>query len=150
MEYLALSDQKVSGREQGFGKNMASGSPLASSFPSVRRRCHPSLGPRQGYNSMIWVLATDTITWTADKPHLPGPRRTESLLSHNSLGFGLLPFFKTDRADTLELIYFPNVTICCCCWLIASTAGQIDNHTSVPHHTSIICYSNTYKQPAPL
>lgn len=85
VQYLALSAPKVSGWEQGFAKNLAPGSPLASSFPPVRRRCHPSLGPRQGHNSAVWVLATDTITWAADKTHLPGTRRAEPLLTHNSL-----------------------------------------------------------------
>lgn len=48
-----------------------SGSPLNSSLPPVRSRCHLSLGPRQGYNSSVWALATDTITWAADKTHFP-------------------------------------------------------------------------------
>lgn len=83
--YLALSEPKVSGREQGFAKNLSPGSPLASSFPPERRRCHPSHGPRQGHNSTGWVLATDTITCAADKTHLPEPRRAEPLQTHNSL-----------------------------------------------------------------
>lgn len=68
---------------------MAPASPLASSFPSVRRGCHPSLGLRQGYNSTVWVLATDTVTWTADKTQLPRPRKPEALLSHKGLVFCL-------------------------------------------------------------
>lgn len=44
--------------------------------------------------------------------------------------------WKTNRADTLELIYFPDATIYCCYWLIVSTARQMDSHSSVPHHTS--------------
>lgn len=55
-------------------------SPLVSSFPSVRRCCHPSLGPRQWYNGSVWGLATDTITWVADKVLLPGPTKAKQLL----------------------------------------------------------------------
>lgn len=53
MEYFASWELKASGYEQGFTKNLAPGSPMASSFPPARRRCHPSLGPRQGYNSAV-------------------------------------------------------------------------------------------------
>lgn len=53
VEYLALWELKASGWEGGFTKNLAPGLPLASSFPPVRRRCHPSLEPRQGYNSAV-------------------------------------------------------------------------------------------------
>lgn len=55
-------------------------SPLVSSFPSVRRCCHPSLGPRQWYNGSVWGLATDTITWVADKVLLPRPTKAKQLL----------------------------------------------------------------------
>lgn len=55
-------------------------SPLVSSFPSVRRCCHPSLGPRQGYNGSVWGLPTDTITWVADNVLLPGPTKAKQLL----------------------------------------------------------------------
>lgn len=128
-----FSEPKVRGWAQVLLKIWPPGSPLASSFPPERRRCHPSLGPRQRHNSTVWALATDTITWAADKTHLPGPRRAEPLLTHNSLvrcHACRWPWIK-------RKVQCEASTLCMLCLLLCFQGVLVFASTSFPYRTTL-------------